>query len=142
MPKPDAALLDPARYPFRCEVEPRSTDVDGYNHINNIAMIDILQEARVKLHRASAYSGALAGVQTMTAHFAVDFLAQTFYPDVTVHHLGISRVGRSSHTIEQVACQRGKVVAYAQTVMVCVQDDAAVEQPAAFLESVKDWMLS
>ena len=53
MAKPDPALLDPARYPFRCSIETRYRDLDSNLHINNGVMASLLEEGRVRFHRAS-----------------------------------------------------------------------------------------
>ncbi|MEZ5744621.1 MAG: acyl-CoA thioesterase [Sphingomonadaceae bacterium] len=140
MAKPDPRLFDPARYPFRCEIAPRFTDLDLNQHINNVAMVDILQEARVQFHHATAYDKALAGMTAMTVRFAVDYVGQGHARGPIVNHLGAIAVGRSSHTLAQLAMQDGKPVAYAEAVLVCVSGDKPAEMPASFHAEIANWM--
>jgi acyl-CoA thioester hydrolase len=143
MPKPDPALLDPARYPFSCAIAPRFTDLDFHHHVNNAALADILQEGRIRFHHASAFADALdgSGISSMVVSLSIEFLGQARHPEPLDNHLAAFAVGRSSHTLGQLVTQQGNLVAYAQTVLVCVRDDQPVENPPAFLESVSKWAL-
>jgi len=141
MPKPDPALLEPALYPFRCEIEPRFTDLDPNQHINNVALTDILQEARVRFHAASNFRHSLHGMPTMIVNFSVDFLGQAYHPEPLSNHLGAMAIGRTSHTIGQLITQGREIIAFARTVIVCVQDNQPTENPASLLEAAESWMI-
>jgi acyl-CoA thioester hydrolase len=143
MPKPDAALLDPARYPFSCAIEPRFTDLDFHHHVNNAALADILQEGRIRFHHVCAYGVALDGhgINSMAVSLSIEFLGQARYPDVLENHLAAVAVGRTSHTIGHLVTQGGALVAYAQAVLVCMLDGQPVENPQGFVETVSKWML-
>lgn len=141
MPKPDPALLDPARYPFRCAIEPRFGDLDTNMHLNNVALAGILEEGRVRFHYTSKYNEVLAGMTSMAVSFAVEYLGQAHYPAPLDVHVAATRMGRSSHTLSQLVLQQGRLVAYAQAVLVCVQDDKPTEIPPSFAEAIKPWML-
>ncbi len=141
MPKPDPALLDPQRYPFRCEIEPRYTDVDSNRHLNNVALADVLQEGRLRFHYASGYDRAVEDMTSMAVSFSVDYLGQALYPQPLEIHLAAIAVGRSSHTLAQLVMQDGTIIAYAQTVLVCVRDGTPVENPDFFREEIRKWMV-
>lgn len=141
MPKPDPSLLDPARYPFHCAIEPRFGDLDTNMHLNNVALVGILQEGRVRFHDTSKYNEALAGMSSMAVSFAVEYLGQAHYPHPLDVHVAATEVGRSSHRLSQLVLQQGRLIAYAQAVLVCVQDDRPAAIPAQFLEAIKLWML-
>lgn len=142
MPKPDPSLLNPAIYPFRCEIESRYTDLDTNAHINNVAIVEIMQEARVKFHHASSFGKAVSGLSSMAASFSVEYLGQSFHPDPLTVHVGALAVGRTSHTLAQLMLQDDGVVAYAQAVIVCTQDNRPTENPQLFKDAIKDWMLT
>jgi acyl-CoA thioester hydrolase len=74
--KPDPSLLEPGRYPFHCRIEPRFGDLDPNMHLNNVALAGILEEARVRFHRASGYHTASEKMVSMVASFATDYLGQ------------------------------------------------------------------
>lgn len=143
MPKPDPALLDPARYPFSCVIAPRFSDLDFHHHVNNAALADILQEGRIRFHHVCAYDVALDsdGINSMAVSLSVEFLGQARYPDALENHLGAVAVGRTSHTLGQLVTQGGDPVAYAQTVLVCMLDGRPVENPPTFVATVSNWML-
>ena len=141
MAKPDPELLDPARYPFRCEIPPRFGDLDTNLHINNAALAGILEEARVRFHRRSGFHLSMQGLQSMVASFSVEYLGQSHYPEPLEIFVAATNVGRTSHTLGQIVIQQSRPVAYAQTVLVCVKDDRPEDNPAAFRESIRSWML-
>lgn len=141
MPKPDAALLDPARYPFSCRIEPRFGDLDLNMHINNAALVGILEDARVRFHATSGYHAAMQGLMPMVASLAVEYLDQGFFPDPLTIHVAPIRLGRTSYTLNQLVTQGERAIAFAQVVMVCVNEGIPIEISAVFRESVKPWML-
>jgi acyl-CoA thioester hydrolase len=141
MAKPDPALLDPARYPFRCAIEPRFGDLDINMHLNNVALAEILQEGRVRFHHASSYSAAIAGMSSMAVSFSVDYLGQALYPEPLDMHVAATGLGRTSHSLGQLVRQGGRTIAVARTVLVCVRDSQPVEIPASFRAAIEPWML-
>ena len=141
MARPDLTLLNPAHYPFSCEIQPRYTDLDTNAHINNVAYVDLMQEARVRFHHASAYGEAVAGMTSMAASFSIEYLGQGFHPDPLTVHVGISAMGRTSHTVAELMMQNGAVIAFAQAVLVCVDNGKPAAMPDSFRQAVGDWMV-
>lgn len=141
MPKPDPVLLDPARYPFRTEIEPRFSDLDVNLHINNVALVDILQEGRVRFQHAVRGEIMIEGATSMAVSLALEYLAQARHPQPLTIHVAVSHVGRTSQVLSQLVVQGGVAVAYAQVVLVFVRDDRPVEVPASYREAVRSWML-
>ena len=141
MARPDPALLDPARYPFRCEIETRFSDLDTNLHLNNVALAGLLEEGRVRFHRAGGYHAAIHGMTSMVASLAIEFLGQSHFPDPLEMYVAAARLGRTSYQLNQLVSQQGRIVAYAQAVLVCMRNNAPGELPAAFLGSVEPWML-
>lgn len=143
MAKPDPALLNIARYPFRCEIETRFSDLDTNFHINNVSLTGLLEEGRVRFHRASGYHDVAVNltITTMVASLAVEFLGQSHFPDPLEMHIGASRIGRTSYELCQLVSQKNAVVAFARSVLVCMRGNSPFELPEAYRESVKPWML-
>ena len=145
MPRPDPALLDPARYPFSCEIETRFGDLDVNQHINNVALVGLLEEARVRFHRATGFMLPAAGegprISSMVASIAVEFLDQTYFPDPLRIFVAFARIGGSSYTLSQLAMQSGRVVAYAQAVMVRMAPDGAARIPDSLREAAAQWTM-
>lgn len=141
MPKPAPALLDPARYPFRTEVATRFADLDVNLHINNVAMVEIIQEGRARFHHAVGGEIMIEGTTTMAVSVAIEYLAQARHPQPLEIHVGASRIGRTSQALDQLVMQDGIAVAYAQAVLVFMRDDRPVEVPASYREAIGSWML-
>lgn len=141
MARPDAALLDPARYPFRCLIEPRFSDLDTNLHINNGAIAGILEEARVRFHRASDCLAMQDGMVSMVASLAIEFVGQSFYPDPLEVHVAPSRLGRTSYALAQLVLQQGRPVIHAASTLVCMRDGAPVPLPDDWRGRIDGWML-
>ncbi|MFC6620561.1 acyl-CoA thioesterase [Novosphingobium panipatense] len=141
MPKPDPALLDPARYPFFSEIEPRFADLDLNMHINNVAMAAYLEDGRVRFHRACGYRDILSGFSSMIVSLGIEYLGEGHYPDTLQVHSAVERVGRSSHGLVQLLRQNGRLVAFARSTMVAVGEDGPEALPPDFLAGVEEWKL-
>ena len=141
MPKPDPALLDPARYPFAHRIEPRFGDLDVNMHINNVAMASMMEEAHVRFHRASNYAARLAGLSSMVASVTIEYLGQGSYPEPIDFHVAVEQIGRTSQILAKLATQAGRAIAFSRTVIVTVGADGPSPLPAAFVDSVDQWRL-
>lgn len=141
MAKPDPALLDPARYPFTCTIDPRFGDLDVNMHINNVAMAGILEDARVRFHHRSGYRELLVDQTSMVASLAIEYIGEASYPDRIEIACAMERVGRTSHVVGQLVTQNGKPLVFARTVLVTVGPDGPSPLPGHFAASVEPWML-
>lgn len=141
MAKPDAALLNPARYPFTCTIETRFGDLDVNKHINNVAMAGMVEEGRVRFHHASGFVAGLEGRAAMVASLSIEFLGQAYHPAPITVHAGAARIGRTSYALDMLLMQEGRVVVFAQTVVVCTDAGGPAEISQAFRTSAQDWMV-
>ena len=141
MPKPDPALLEPGRYPFHCEIETRYRDLDSNLHVNNGVMASLLEEGRVRFHRASTIGHTVEDMTSMVVSLGVEFLGQSHFPEPLEMHVGISHVGRTSYRLDQLVTQQGRVVTYAQAVLVCVREDSPAQLPQVYRDAAAAWML-
>ncbi len=143
MAKPDPALLDPARYPFRCEIETRYRDLDSNLHINNGVMASLLEEGRVRFHRASDFGGVSAehGITGMVVSVAIEFLGQSHFPEPLEMHVAASKIGRTSYQLSQLVMQGDERVVFAQVTLVCVKDNMPFAIPDSHRERAQRWML-
>jgi acyl-CoA thioester hydrolase len=143
MPRLDPALLDAAHYPYCATIPTRFRDLDVNGHINNVAMVGLLEEGRVGFHGAAGYHAAMAEakVGAMVARNAIDYLAEAHYPAPIDIHCGAAELGRSSYQLVQLVTQGGRPVAFARAVMVCTGAGGSVPIPEAFRASVQPFML-
>lgn len=136
MPKPDAALLDPARYPFACEITTRFADMDVNRHLNNVAIAALVEDTRVRFNAAISMRESLGGLSAMNVSLAIDYLAQAFYPLPVRGLAATESVGRSSWAVVQLLLQEERVVAFSRSVLVCVRDGAPAPLPQALRANV------
>lgn len=141
MARPDPAQLDPARYPFSCPIEPRFSDLDTNQHINNAAMAGIIEEAQVRFHYASGVAGALAGLTSMVAGLDIAFLAQTYYPHPLIAHTAPVRFGRTSYDLAILILQQGNPVVHALITLVLMGAQGPAPLPEDWKEALGPWII-
>lgn len=141
MPKPDPALLDPARYSFNCQIEPRFGDLDYNLHINNVALLGIVEEARLRFHAAAGHPVLRHDLRPLVASVAVEYLAEGRHPDPLTICAGLVSIGRSSYTLGQLALQCGRAIAHVRTVMVCTDDSGPATIPQDVRDAMQPWLL-
>jgi acyl-CoA thioester hydrolase len=143
MAKPDPALLDPARYPYHGQIETRYRDVDGNQHLNNGVIASLLEEGRVRFHRASQFGGVATDpdLSALVARVAIDYLSEGFWPEPLDMHVGIGRMGNSSYELCQLITQHGKAVTLCSATMVFFKNNAPWPIAEDHREMAKAWML-
>lgn len=141
MSRPDPGLLQPERYPLRSELQVRFSDLDVNRHVNNVALVEMLQEARGDFHRASRIFDDNPGMQLMVANLSVQYLGEARHGVPIVCHTGLTEIGRTSQTIAQFATQDGAPVAFARTVMVSVRDGAPSPHSQAYRDKARTWLI-
>lgn len=119
-------------------------DLDAYNHVNNVQMMRILEEARVRALWASdegepvptAVLEATAGSDTITliAGHVIEYVAAVEYHREPLDvQLWISSVGGASADIAYEVYSQGTLVVKAESTMVFV--DAATQRPRRILDA-------
>lgn len=141
MAKPDPALLDPARYPFTCTIEPRFGDLDVNLHINNAAMAGLIEEGRVRFHLGIGYRELLVDRTSLVASLQIDYLGEANYPDAIALHCAIESVGRTSHRVASLVTQNVRPIAFARTTLVTLGRGEPIALPADFRQALAPWML-
>lgn len=122
-------------YPFRLGMATRFSDLDPQHHVNNVVVAEYYQESRIAFHRAllPASRERGHGERVLVAHHAMDYLAEIRYPGEVAIGVGISRIGRSSYTLESGMFQTGHCVGLAMTVLV----HADAQGPAPLPEALR-----
>lgn len=141
MPKPDPALLDPARYPFACEIQTRFGDLDVNLHINNVALAAILEDARVRFHTDSGYRAAIRGMSSMVVSLSIEYLGQGYHPQPLKVCVAATEIGRSSYSLYQLVTQEERIIAFARVTFVCVRDNRPAPLPEGYAKTVGPFML-
>lgn len=141
MPRPDPALLNPARYPFVHTVTTRFADVDPNQHLNNVALAAMMEDARVRFNQTIGLKVKIGERRAMVASVGMEYLAQGHFPDPVDAHCGIEQVGRTSWSIAQLLTQDGRAVAFARSVIVAIANDRPAPVPADYRELLNHWSL-
>lgn len=113
-------------------------DLDAYNHVNNVAVLRILEEARVRalwkpedgeaLPTAVLSATAGSDTNTLIAGHVIEYVAAIEYHREPLDiQLWISAVGGASADISYEVFSRGTLVVRAESTMVFV--DAATGRP-------------
>ena len=142
MPRPEPALLDPARYPFTHYTTTRFADVDPNQHLNNVALAAMMEDARVRFNLAIGSAIKIGERRAMVASITMDYLAQGYFPDPVAVHCAIEGIGRTSWTIIQLLAQGGKPVAIARSVLVAIADDRPTPVADDYRLQLGEWMLT
>lgn len=142
MPRPEAALLDPARYPFTTRTTTRFADVDPNRHLNNVALAAMMEDARVRFNVGLGLREAIHPNRPMVASFGIEYLAQGYFPDPIDVHVAVADTGRSSVTMVQLLTQNGRAVAFARSVIVCTDGERSAPLPDGFAaQAIASWGL-
>lgn len=141
MAKPDPALLNPARYPYQLDIPTRFGDLDMNQHINNVAMAGLFEDARVRFLYGTGAMGTSSPVQPMAASFGIEYLQQAYYPAPLSFHVGVLHMGRTSYTLIHLAMQDERAVALAQSVVVSTCEGRPCPLPPEVEAETRKWML-
>ena len=141
MARPDPALLNPARYPFAHTVTTRFADVDPNQHLNNVALAAMMEDARVRFNQAIGLKVKIGERRAMVASVGMEYLAQGHFPDPVEAHCGIELVGRTSWSIAQILIQHGTVIAFARSIIVAITDDRPAPVADDTRAELERWLL-
>lgn len=118
----------------RVDIPIRWGDLDPYSHVNNVAMMRLLEEARIATfwrrdgdndqETAILDAGTSGGTLTFVGRHVVEYLAPLDHDDKTARiELWISRVGGASIELDYEVSGREGIVARARTTLVMVDPE-------------------
>jgi len=120
MPKNEPLRREFSTYPVVIQVLSRFGDMDALRHINNIAVAQYFEEARVAGMRQMLGGDLLAGAdgRMVIARLTIDYLHEATYPGALEVGVGVLRLGNSSFTFGLALFQNGLCVGVSDAVMV------------------------
>lgn len=125
----DRSRLAAATFPVAISIATRFDDLDVQGHVNNVAGVAILQEARVDFNRVAGLPALMGRLRMMVASIAVDYAGELRHPAPVEVATGILAVGRTSFTLAQVARQGSTPCLYAEIAMVVADADGPTPIP-------------
>ena len=132
----DRGHLDAATFPCTFEMAVRFDDLDVLWHVNNVAIIALLQEARVHFNREMALPAPGEGLRTVVGAMNVEYAGEITYPGTVQVHSGILGIGRSSYTFAQLIRQNGQSAVYSQITMVITNATGPAPIPEALRQAI------
>ncbi len=138
----DPVWLDPTLYYETITIRPRFQDLDPLNHINNVAMAALFEDARVQFNHPMRDHYQTDRIRTMVVGQTLNYVNECHLrPDVDFH-LGIGRMGTSSWVIQACAWQAETPVLLAMATLVSTQDGKACPIPEPLREMLMDRRIS
>ena len=125
MSRHDPRRLDPAAYPWSTEIATRFGDMDFNHHLNNVAVAQLYEEARVRFNTAVRAGWPIGRPRYLVARVEIDYLGEAHYPAAVTIALAVMRFGTTSWTAGLALFQDGACRGLAQSVMVYRGDDGA-----------------
>lgn len=139
--KPALARLNLAYYPIALDVPVRFADLDPLRHINNVAIGQFYEEARVNLNTQVFAMAHTRPERMLVANLDIAYLHEGQYPGVIRVGSGIGRIGRTSYEIAQGLFQNGRCIGTAQTVVVYIQGGVPSPPPGDVLRALEAFLL-
>lgn len=141
MARPDVALLDPARYPYAHTITTRFADIDPNQHLNNVALAAMMEDARVRFNLALGSAIRIGERRAMVASVAMEYLSEGHFPDPVTVHCAVEKVGNSSWSVIQLLVQNGQPVAFARSALVAIADDRPTPIAEDYRAVLGEWTI-
>jgi acyl-CoA thioester hydrolase len=119
--RPDSApqLAD---FPYRLTDNVRFGDLDPNQHVNNAVYATYFETGRVTLMKDRSYGLMPEGLAWIMVRLDMHFRAELHWPATIELGLGVSKLGRTSVTFDQVVFSAGRCIASAQSVNVLIDE--------------------
>lgn len=129
---------DAASYPLHGELQPRYTDVDLWQHLNNTALISLHAEACQRWLRGVFGATVWRDAAPLIAKrgSATDFLAEAHYPEPLATGVRLGAVDDAGFSLASALFQHGRCVGLQETVFGVWQQGAAAPLPAALRQTL------
>jgi acyl-CoA thioester hydrolase len=137
--------LDSDRYPLKVRILARYADVDPLWHINNVAIAQYYEEARVSTTMMVMGGRRVAspdGERILIAHQCIDYLREATYPGALEIGIGVLRVGRSSFRYGMAMFQDGACVSVSEAVLVYADAQGPAGLPDEYRRRLEGWLIA
>lgn len=140
-----AERVEPGRYPLKVRILARYADVDPLWHINNVAIAQYYEEARVSASMTMMDGRRIptdaGGERILIAHQAIDYLREASYPGTLEIGIGVLRVGNSSYTYGMAMFQDGACVSVSEAVLVYADANGPARLPNEYRQRLEGWLM-
>jgi acyl-CoA thioester hydrolase len=122
-------------FPYRLTDNVRFADLDPNQHVNNAVYATYFETGRVTLMKDRGFGLMPEGLAWIMVRLDIHFRAELKWPGTIVMGLGVSKLGRTSVTFDQVVFSEGKCVASSQSVSVLI--DEFTRKPTPLTQEIK-----
>lgn len=133
----DRKRFDSAEFPAQVALPIRFDDLDVLWHVNNVAIIALLQEARVHFNRTMPLPPLADGMRTVVGAMTVEYGGELTYPGGVEVKSGIMDIGRTSYTFGQLIRQNDQSTVYSQITMVVTDKAGPTPIPQPFRSALE-----
>jgi acyl-CoA thioester hydrolase len=116
-------------FPYRLTDNVRFGDLDPNQHVNNAVYATYFETGRVTLMKDRSYGLMPVGLAWIMARLDIHFRAELRWPGTIELGLGVSKLGRTSVTFDQVVFSAGRCVASAHSVNVLIDETTRKPTP-------------
>ena len=121
-------------FPYRLTDNVRFADLDANQHVNNAVYATYFETGRVTLMKDRSLGMMPDGLAWIMVRLDIHFRAELRWPGVIELGLGVSKLGRTSVTFDQVVFSQGRCVASARSITVLI--DEATRKPTPLTPEV------
>jgi acyl-CoA thioester hydrolase len=115
----------------------RYGDTDRQGHVNNAVFATFMETGRVELIYNPADPLLEEGFSFVLAKLDIDYIAEVLWPGTVEIGTRVTRVGRSSVTMQQAVFQAGRLCASAETVVVHFDETTRKSQAFSVAQRAK-----
>jgi acyl-CoA thioesterase FadM/GNAT superfamily N-acetyltransferase len=116
-------------FPLRAFDKLRYGDTDRQGHINNAVFTTLLETGRVEMIYSSGEPLPDTGCSFVIARLELDYVGEILWPGQVQIGTRLRSIGRSSARVEQALFQDERMVAWAESTLVQVNDGSRKSQP-------------
>jgi acyl-CoA thioester hydrolase len=114
--------------PFETAVQLRWSDEDSYGHVNNVRVLQLMEEARVRALRSWGAAVERRFPQVVRS-LNCDYLRPLHYGEDVRVRVWVRRIGTSSYTLRHEISQAGAVCAAGDVLMVQLNEEGTGSHP-------------
>ena len=143
--KPDPARVELGNYPYSIEIPTRFGDVDIQMHINNVAIVQLFEESRVRFSlffQEIRFGDFRQAARIVVKDMRFSYLREVTYPEPVTVGVGVKHIGNTSYQIGCGMFQNGVCVALNDAVSVCSNGARAIPLPDAIGEVLPRYLIA
>lgn len=121
---------------FTTVIQPRFSETDGLGHINNTVIPIWFEEGRLGIFKIFNPTLAMHSWNLILKKYDIEFCAQLFHTETVKIETSVTKIGKTSITVKQIASQNDEIKAIGTTIL--VHFDFATNTPMIVPEAIRN----